>query len=309
MTGTASRITRIATALMLSGTALQAQQPTAAEPAALPLWPGGAPGAVGDSSVDRPTITPYLVPEGKGHGAAVVVFPGGAYQFLSIGNEGTPMALWLNSLGVSAFVVRYRLGPRYHDPAMLQDAQRAIRMVRAKATEWHIDTSRVGVMGSSAGGHLASTTATHYDAGNPSSRDPIERMSSKPAFAILVYPVITMDARFTHAGSRRMLLGPNPDSAAVRRMSNELQVTHDTPPTFLVATTDDAVVPVQNSIVYFQALRDAHVPVEMHIFETGRHGYGLGGRDPQLSAWPRLCEAWLRHRGVLGAGAGPATNP
>lgn len=301
-----SQLVWLALAIVTWAGALSAQGVTSPGPAAIPLWPGRAPGAVGDSVVDRPTITPYVVPAGSG--TAVVVFPGGGYQHLAVEKEGTRIARWLNGLGVSAFVVQYRLGPRYHDPAMLQDAQRAIRTVRARSAEWHVDTSRVGVLGSSAGGHLASTTATHYDAGNASNADPIERLSSRPAFAILLYPVITMDARFTHSGSRRMLLGENPDSAAVRRMSNELQVTRETPPTFLVATTDDATVPVENSLAYYRALHEAGVPVEMHLFETGRHGFGLAETDPVLSAWPKLCEAWLRRRGLLAAGAGSAAT-
>ena len=271
---------------------------------ALLLWPEGAPGALGSEAVDKPNITLYRADPARASGAAVVVCPGGGYGVLAADHEGKQVAGWLNSLGVSAFVLQYRLGPRYHHPAPLQDAQRAIRMVRARAAEWHVDTSRIGVLGSSAGGHLASTAATHYEAGDPTSKDAVERMSSKPSFAVLLYPVITMDSRFTHAGSRRMLLGESPDSAAVRRMSNELQVTQDTPPTFLVATTDDATVPVENSLTYYHALHEAGVPVEMHLFETGKHGFGLAEADPVLSVWPKLCEAWLRGRGLLRAAAG-----
>ncbi len=289
----------VAFSLMLCPSSATAQQATLPEPAALPLWPGRAPGAVGDSAVDRPTITPYLLAAGTGSGTAVVIFPGGGYSHLAVEKEGTRFARWLNGLGVAAFVVQYRLGPRYRDPAMLEDAQRAIRTVRARAAEWRVDTSRVGIMGSSAGGHLASSAATHGDAGNPSSADPIERLSSKPNFAVLLYPVITMRGPSTHPGSRRMLLGQNPDSAAVDRMSSELHVARDTPPTFLVATTDDATVPVENSLMYYRALHEAGVPVEMHLFETGSHGFGLAESNPLLSIWPKLCEDWLRQRGLL----------
>ncbi len=294
------RLAWVALALTLCAGGLRAQA-TTVEPAAIPLWAGRAPGAVGDSAVDRPTITPYLAPAGTGSGTAVVIFPGGGYAHLAVEKEGTRVAKWLNGLGVSGFVVQYRLGPRYHDPAMLEDAQRAVRMVRARAAEWHVDTARVGVLGSSAGGHLAATAATHYDAGRAASADPIERMSSRPSFEVLLYPVITMDARFAHMGSRRVLLGDSPDSAAVKRMSDEQQVTPETPPAFIVATSDDATVPVENSVAYYRALRAAGVPAELHLFETGKHGFGLAETDPVLSIWPRLCEAWLRHRGLLAA--------
>ncbi len=261
---------------------------------AIPLWINGAPGALGTADVDRPIITPYLPPEGKANGTAVVIFPGGGYQHLSMEKEGSDVANWLAGTGVTAFVVRYRLGPTYHHPVELGDAQRAIRIVRSRASEWGIDPRRLGIMGFSAGGHLASTAGTHYDAGNASSSDPIERVSSRPDFMLLLYPVITMDSSFTHRGSRVNLLGNNPDAALVRLLSNELQVTRDTPPTFLVQSTDDRTVPVENSIVFYQALKAKGVPAEMHIFEYGGHGFGLAPADPTLGAWTTLCEAWIR---------------
>ena len=263
------------------------------------LWAGRAPGAVADSVVDRPALTPFLPAAGRGNGAAVVVFPGGGYQHLSMDKEGSAVARWLNSVGVAAFVVTYRLGPRYHHPAMLDDAQRAIRLVRARAAEWKVDATRVGVLGFSAGGHLASTAGTHFDAGAPTSPDPIERAGSRPDFMILLYPVITMSEPFAHRGSRTNLLGPDPSAALVRLLSNETQVSRATPPTFIVTTTDDRTVPVENSLLLYAALERDSVPVELHVFETGRHGFGLAPGDPVLSVWPRLAEAWMRRRGLL----------
>ena len=263
--------------------------------AAIPLWANGAPGALGTADVDRPIITPYLPPEGKANGTAVVIFPGGGYQHLSMEKEGSDVANWLAGTGVTAFVVRYRLGPTYHHPVELGDAQRAIRVVRSRATEWGIDPHRLGVIGFSAGGHLASTAGTHYDAGNGASSDPIERVSSRPDFMLLLYPVITFrDTVLMHRGSRVNLLGNTPDPALVQLLSNEMQVTRDTPPTFLVHSTDDKTVPVENSVMFYEALKAKGVSAEMHIFEYGGHGFGLAPKDPTLGAWTTLCEAWIR---------------
>jgi acetyl esterase/lipase len=287
-------------ALLLAAPA-QAQQaaPPPPPPAALPLWQGGAPGAKGDSAVDRPTITPYPLPAGRGNGTAVVVLPGGGYQHLAMEKEGYAVARWLNSIGVAAFVVQYRLGPNYHHPSELMDAQRALRTVRAQAVKWGVNPSRIGIMGFSAGGHLASTAGTHFDAGNASAPDPIDRVSSRPDFMILGYPVITLKDPYAHKGSRTFLLGANPDPALVASLSNETQVTRDTPPTFIVHATDDTTVPIQNSIMFYEALHAADVPVEMHILQAGRHGFGLGTGNPALSTWPSMLETWLRARGLL----------
>jgi acetyl esterase/lipase len=188
---------------------------------------------------------------------------------------------------------------------MLQDAARAVRLVRGRAAEWSIDPRRVGVVGFSAGGHLASTVGTHFDAGAATSGDPVERASSRPDFMVLVYPVITMDERLTHRGSRARLLGERPTPELVRLLSNETQVSRDTPPTFIVATTDDAAVPVENSLLFYRALAAAAVPVELHLFETGRHGFGLAPDDPVLSSWTTQCEAWLRRHGLARAAVRP----
>lgn len=296
------RLPMLLVAAFAPRTAVPAQQPAAAR-AETPLWTGGAPGARGDSAGDRPSVTPFLAPAHRATGAAVVVFPGGGYQHLATEKEGTVVARWLNSLGVSAFVVRYRLGPKYRHPAMLDDGRRAVRLVRARAAEWKVDPGRVGVLGFSAGGHLASSVGTHFDAGAPSSDDPVERASSRPDLMVLVYPVITMDERVTHGGSRRNLLGEAPPSDLVRLTSTETQVTRGTPPTFIVASTDDTAVPVENSLRMYRALTAAGVPAELHVFESGRHGWGTAPGDPVLSSWLAQCELWMRRRGWTRAAA------
>jgi enterochelin esterase family protein len=263
------------------------------------LWPNGAPGAVGDTDQDKPSLTVYLPPAEKVNGAAAVVCPGGGYQHLALGHEGRDIADWLNKLGVTAFVLQYRIAPRYHHPAPLQDAQRALRMVRARASEWHIDPKRVGIWGFSAGGHLASTAATHFDVGKPDADDPIERAGCRPDFAILCYPVITMGPGPTHRGSEANLLGKNPDPKLIEFLSNDKQVTPQTPPTFLFHTDADAGVPPENSVLFYLALRRAKVPAELHIYEKGKHGVGLAPTDPVLSSWPDRLAAWLKGRGLL----------
>jgi acetyl esterase/lipase len=267
---------------------------------AIPLWANGAPGALGATPADQPQMTPYLPPEGTANGTAVVIYPGGGYQHLSMEKEGSDVANWLAGTGVTAFVVRYRLGPSYHHPTQLGDAQRAIRIVRARAAEWGVDPRRLGVIGFSAGGHLASTTGTHFDAGNASSSDPIERASSRPDVMLLLYPVITMRAdSVTHAGSRLNLLGASPTPELERLLSNETQVTPQTPPTFIVHTEDDRTVPVQNALLFYDALKRNGVQAELHVFEHGPHGFGLAPTNPVLAVWTTLCETWMRQHGWL----------
>ncbi len=278
--------------LMLASLSLAQENP------ALPLWTGAAPGALGTEAQDQPTITPYL-PNGKPSGTAVIVFPGGGYAHLAMNHEGRQVANWLNSYGISAFVVKYRLGPRYRHPVELGDAQRAIRWVRARAKEFDVDPSRIGVWGFSAGGHLAATTGTHFDGGRPDAADPIDRPSSRPDFMILAYPVITFQAPYAHSGSEKNLLGENADTKLIENLSNELQVTPQTPPTFLFHTNADTGVPAENSVMFYLALRKAKVPAELHIFQNGPHGVGLGNTDPALSAWPTLLANWLRSRGLI----------
>jgi acetyl esterase/lipase len=276
-----------------------APAPILQEPQTIPLWQGEAPGALGNAPEDIPTLTIYMPSTTTGPMTAVIVAPGGAYRALSMNKEGRAPANHLNTLGVAAFVLKYRLGPNYRHPVEIGDMQRAIRTVRARAAEWHLDPARIGVMGFSAGGHLASTASTHFDRGNHSSTDPIERASSRPDFAILAYPVITLTEAWTHQGSKTNLLGDNPDAALARSLSTETQVTAETPPTFIFHTNADTTVPVENSVYYFLALRKAGVPAEMHIFRDGAHGVGLPMQDVALAEWPRVLANWLRAAGFL----------
>lgn len=268
------------------------------QPHTMLLW-DGAPGALGDSDADKPTLTYYPAYGREISDAAVIVCPGGGYHDLAMNHEGRQVANWFNALGMNAFVLKYRLGPRYHHPIELGDAQRAIRMVRANAREYHIAPDRIGIMGFSAGGHLASTTATHFDSGNPSAQDPIDRAGSRPDFVILAYPVISFTAPYTHVGSMHNLLGEHPDPKLVHELSNELQVTSETPPTFLFTTSADTTVPAENSIAFYLALHKAGVPAELHVFQNGPHGVGLDLKDPELGEWPTLLANWLRVRGLL----------
>jgi acetyl esterase/lipase len=263
------------------------------------LWPGGAPGALGHNPEDVPTITPFIADKRVATGAAVVICPGGGYGHLA-DHEGRPVAEWLNTLGISAFVLKYRLGPRYNHPAPLLDAARGLRTVRSRAAEWGIDPAKIGILGFSAGGHLASTLGTHFDSGLPNSTDPVERVSSRPDLLILIYPVISM-REMGHAGSRTNLLGSKPSAELIALLSNEEQVTKLTPPSFLIHTMTDEAVPVENSMMFAAALRRAGVPFEFHVYERGSHGFGLAPKDPILSTWPTRCADWLRIHGFAAA--------
>jgi acetyl esterase/lipase len=237
--------------------------------------------------VDKPSLTRYLA--ANPNGAAVLVCPGGGYGALAMDHEGKQIAEWFNSFGVSAFILKYRLGPRYHHPAMLDDARLGMRMIRTRAAEFKVDPAKIGVMGFSAGGHLASTLSTHFQPGE------------RPDFSILVYPVISFTTRYTHSGSMRNLLGNPPDPTLVWDLSNELRVTSDTPPTFLFHTNGDTGVPPENSVLYYMALRSAGVPAELHIYQNGPHGVGLAQKDPVLSTWPARLKDWLMVRGMIPA--------
>ncbi len=264
------------------------------------LWPAGAPGAKGDSDDDKPTLSISLPPADKATGAAVVVCPGGGYGGLAMSYEGIDIGKWLNDHGIAAFVLKYRhRGTGYGHPSPLDDAQRAIRTVRARAAEFGVDPARIGILGFSAGGHLASSAGTHFDAGQSDAADPVERVSCRPDFMILCYPVISLTTPYTHQGSKKNLLGADPDPKLVELMSNELQVTPETPPTFLWHTDGDTGVPSENSVLFYLALRKAKVPAELHVYEKGRHGLGLAAKQPGAARWPDSCIDWMRARGLL----------
>lgn len=265
----------------------------------VPLWPGGAPGALGNSTNDIPTITPYLC-ESNATGAAMVICPGGGYQHLAP-HEGNDYALWLNQHGVTCFVLKYRLGSNgYCHPAMLNDAARAVRWVRAHADEYKIDAHRVGIMGSSAGGHLASTLLTHFDDGDVNAADMVERQSSRPDLGILCYAVISL-GEFAHKGSRNSLLGTNAPPDLVKLLSNELQVTTNTPPCFLWTTFEDKAVPMENTLLFAGALRKNHVPFDLHVYQKGPHGMGLKDKPPFANPhpWAADCLFWLKAQGFM----------
>jgi acetyl esterase/lipase len=259
------------------------------------LWPEGAPGALGKTNTDIPTLTPYLADPKVATGAALVICPGGSYARLSP-REGKEYAVWLNEHGISAFVLNYRLGSNgYRHPRMLEDAMRGMRLTRAKAAECGIDQKRIGIMGSSAGGHLAATLLTHFNTGKPDAADPIERQSCRPDLGVLCYPVITM-GQYTHAGSKHNLLGDNPSPEVVRLLSNELQVTAQTPPCFIWHTYEDQAVPVENSLMFADALRRAGVPFDLHVYQKGGHGLALaGGNHP----WLQDLLFWLKAQGFV----------
>ena len=265
----------------------------------IPLWTGAAPGALGSDDTDIPAITVFLPRTVAANTPAVVICPGGSYRALASNHEGRQVASYLNSLGVAAFVLRYRLGPRYHHPIELGDAQRAIRYVRSHAPDWRLDPARIGIIGFSAGGHLAMTASTKFDAGAAGAAEAVDRVSSRPDFAVLGYPVISMTEEWTHKGSRTNLLGENFDPELAKSLSGERAVTRETPPTFLFQTTEDTVVPAENAVHYYLALRKAGVPAEMHVFEKGPHGVGLANDDAALSEWSKLLAGWLRGRKLI----------
>jgi acetyl esterase/lipase len=274
---------------LLASTSLAAQLP--ATGTELLLWPGPVPLATGTGVEDTPALTVYQPAPGTATGAAVVVLPGGGYRGRAA-HEGEPIAKWLASVGVTAFVARYRVSP-YRHPAPLSDALRAIRYVRAHAQDWGLD-GRVGILGFSAGGHLASTAATQFTEGDAGAADPVERVSSRPDLAILIYPVITFtEEPSVHKGSRTNLLGADATAEQMAAMSSERRVTSRTPPVFLVHTTADTAVPPENSLLFVQALRKAGVELELHLYEGGRHGFGLGEKEGAIKTWSILAGLWL----------------
>ncbi len=275
----------------------------AAEPQRFLLWPDGAPQAKGTTEDHQPTLDFYKPDAVPANGCAVVICPGGGYGGLAKDHEGIQPARFFNSLGITAYVLHYRLGGKgYQHPIPLQDAQRALRLARSRATTDGVDPTRIGIMGFSAGGHLAASTGTHHDAGNAAATDPVDHLSSRPDFMILCYGVLSFDPAITHQGSVNNLLGDRRnDSALLDFLSNEKQVNPTTPPTFLFHTTTDQAVPVANSLRFYEACQKNKVPVALHVFEEGKHGVGLAQNDPNLKIWPTLLQQWIEQNGWLKA--------
>jgi len=264
----------------------------AADPIA--LWPDGAPMANGSGKGHTPTITPYLLSDSAAPYTTIIIAPGGGYGGLAVGHEGKQIGEWLNANGIQAFVLRYRHAPNYRHPVPKMDIQRAIQTVRAQAAPWNVNPDRIGVLGFSAGGHLAATAATQFTLGEGKSSDAITRASSRPDFAILLYPVITLLPPHAHMGSRSNLLGDADTDALATQMSPHLNVSSDTPPIFLAHTSADTAVPAQNSILMYTACLEAKVPAALHIFQEGPHGLGMARKDLPFGSWPSLCLEWLR---------------
>lgn len=294
---------------LLLALGLSAQAALAQVPRVIPLWPEGVPEARPEGGAERledgrvynvqvPTLTAFPAPAQTTVGTAVIVCPGGSYGRLAVSREGSDLVKRLNALGVSAFVLKYRLAEFGH-PAPLRDVLRAIRLVRSRAHELGVQPDRIGVLGSSAGGHLAACAGTLFDATEGRTQAALDTTSARPDFLALLYPVITMTTPFTHALSRRNLIGENPAAALVERLSLENQVTKDTPPTFLVHTAEDTSVPLENSLLFFQALRRAGVPAEMHLYEKGPHGFGTNPGLGPTSQWPTRLEEWMQSHGWL----------
>jgi len=286
---------------------------TMAQNQVLPLWEGDPPNYkdTGEetivetndimvvSNVQKPEIAVYLPAKRNATGKAVLICPGGGYHVLAYDWEGIDMASWLNSKGIAAIVLTYRLPIASSNiiphKSPLMDAQRALRTVRVNAEKWNVDPAKIGVMGFSAGGHLASTLSTHFDAGDPASQDPVEQVSCRPDFSILMYPVISFSDEITHKGSKQALLGDDPDPELVKYFSNELQVNEDTPPAILIHSADDEVVPVENSIAYFSAIKEYSKQSELHIYPYGGHGYSLAIGKGHLSTWPDRVIDWITY--------------
>jgi len=287
------------------------------QPKVVKLWPDGIPGAKSDSSytekitmsegrivrcerVITPDLTVYLPEPEKAGGAAVLICPGGGYGGLAFDHEGHAIARWLNDHGVAGIILKYRLPSdrimEDKSTGPLQDAQEAMRVIRRHASAWKIDPGRTGVIGFSAGGHLASTLSTHYD---EKVYQPKDNISARPDFSLLIYPVVSFDEQVTHMGSRNNLIGPDPSEEKIKHFSNELRITGDTPPAFLVHSADDNAVPVMNSTGYFNGLKNNNIPCELHIFQKGGHGYGLASEGGTESSWPGLCMSWLKQIGII----------
>jgi acetyl esterase/lipase len=287
--------------------------PVAAPDPALPhgqiqyLWPEGAPGAVGTEEQDKPHLEIFLG-YGPAPQTAVIVCPGGGYRNLAYAKEGTQIAEWLNLRGITAFVLTYRLTPRYHYPEPILDGYRSVRWVRGHAAEYHVAPDRIGMWGFSAGGHLVGMVGTHFDDGNPRAADPIDRVSDRPDFVISSYGGLTLHHDVAKPGAMANLFVTPPSPEVLNDLSPDLHVTPRTPPFFLYATTPDQSVPVLSAVVFYVALVKAGVPTEMHIFQTGPHGTALGQSNPELAEWPTLLENWLRINGWIATPEAPSTH-
>ncbi len=293
------RIFSLTLALLFAATIAEGSH--AEEPVTIKLWENGAPGKPATKPEDEPVLYMYVPSaESSPTGTGIIVVPGGGYGGLAMDHEGKQIGEWLSSQGITAFVLKYRMhGTGHMYPVPMMDGTRAVRLVRSRAKEWGIDPSRIGVMGFSAGGHLASTLGTHFDSGSPQSSDSIEQISSRPDFLILCYPVISLVADYTHKGSVTNLLGSSPDPKLLHDLSNDTEVTAQTPPTFIFQTSEDTAVPAENAVGFYLALHKAGVPAEMHIFQSGKHGVGLAKDVPGTNKWPELCHEWLKVRGLL----------
>lgn len=284
----------------------------AVQPAVIDLWPEGVPGLKADagpekddgngrySNVHRPTLTVYAPAPGQANGTAIIYAPGGGYVRVAAGTNGGEITRWLTSLGVTVFVLKYRHAD-YGHPAPLRDALRAVRTVRSRAAEWGVQANRIGMLGGSAGGHLTASAGTLFASAEGRTGAALDAISGRPDFLVLVFPVITMQDPFAHAVSRRALLGEQPTDELRRRLSVDEQVTADTPPTFLVHSSEDTTVPVENSLLFYQGMRRAKAPIELHLYPKGPHGAGMDPKLGPTAEWPRHCESWLRFNGWLPA--------
>jgi acetyl esterase/lipase len=275
----------------------------------VPLWPEGVPGAIKDggpevmadgrvSNVHEPSLVPFPAPAGRRSSTAVIICPGGAYNRLAIDKEGVATARWLNSLGVSAFVLKYRL-KEYGHPAPLRDVLRAVRLLRSDAARWGVSPDKIGVLGFSAGGHLAASAGTLFDAPEGQTGADLDRVGARPDFLVLVYPVILLKGPYASASSRRGLLGETPAPQLLDALSLDARVTKDTPPAFIVHGGTDTSVPPENSVLFHMALRRAGVAAELHLYREGAHGIGLEPKHGPISDWPARCAEWLLARGLL----------
>ena len=296
----------LAAMLILAGGILRAADATTID-----LWPEGVPDLKADatpekedngrfSNIHHPSLTVYAPPPGKANGTAVIYAAGGGYLRVAVGVNGGEVTTWLNSLGITVFVLKYR-NREYGHPAPLRDALRAVRLLRSRAAEWGIKPDRIGMLGGSAGAHLTASAGTLFDAPEGRTGAPLDAVSGRPDFMVLIFPVITMQDPIAHPDSRRNLLGENPSEELKKHLSVDEQVTKDTPPTFLIHSSEDTTAKVENSLLFYQGMRRAKAPIEMHLYPKGPHGSGMAPALGPTSEWPKHCESWMRFNGWLPA--------